>query len=86
MDIKEHLLLWLINSLMKSVNVVFLIMKQLAEESDKIIIKKILKRRAYSSFKDNIWSAHSADIRLISKFNKRTRFLLCVIDIFSKYA
>ena len=71
---------------MKSVNVVFLIMKQLAEESDKIIIKKILKRRAYSSFKDNIWSAHSADIRLISKFNKRTRFLLCVIDIFSKYA
>ena len=27
-----------------------------------------------------------ADIQLISKFNKRFRFLLCVIDIFSKYA
>ena len=25
-------------------------------------------------------------MQLISKFNKRTRFLLCVIDIFSKYA
>ena len=25
-------------------------------------------------------------MRLISKFNKRMRFLLCVIDIFSKYA
>ena len=26
-----------------------------------------------------------ADMQLISKFNKRFRFLLCVIDIFSKY-
>ena len=25
-------------------------------------------------------------MQLISKFNKRIRFLLCVIDIFSKYA
>ena len=25
-------------------------------------------------------------MQLISKFNKGTRFLLCVIDIFSKYA
>ena len=25
-------------------------------------------------------------MQLISKFNKKTRFLLCVIDIFSKYA
>ena len=27
-----------------------------------------------------------ADMQLISKFNKGFRFLLCVIDIFSKYA
>ena len=27
-----------------------------------------------------------ADMQLISKFNKRFRFLLCFIDIFSKYA
>ena len=27
-----------------------------------------------------------ADMRLISKFNKGIRFLLCVIDIFSRYA
>ena len=25
-------------------------------------------------------------MQLISKFNKRSRFLLCVIDIYSKYA
>ena len=39
----------------------------------------------YSSFIDNIWSENLADIQLLSKFNKRFRFLLCVIDIFSKY-
>ena len=40
----------------------------------------------YSSFKDNIWGADLADMQLISKFNKGFRFLLSVIDIFSKYA
>ena len=40
----------------------------------------------YSGFKDNIWGADLADMQLTNKFNKRFRFLLCVIDIFSKYA
>ena len=41
----------------------------------------------YSSFKDNIWGAHLADMQLISKFNKGFRILLCdVIDIYSKHA
>ena len=40
----------------------------------------------YSAFKDNIWGADLADMQLISKFNQRFRFLLCVVDIFSKYA
>ena len=37
----------------------------------------------YSSFKDNIWGSDLADMQLLSKFNK-FRFLLCVINIFSK--
>ena len=40
----------------------------------------------YSSFKDNIWGVDLADMQLLSKFNKGFKFLLCVIDIFSKYA
>ena len=52
----------------------------------KPIIKKSEKRKVYSPFKDNIWGVDLADMQLISKFNKRIRFLLCVIDIFSKYA
>ena len=60
--------------------------QQLAGELHKPIIKKNLKRRVYSLFKAKIWGADVADMQLISKFNKGTRFLLCVIDIFSNYA
>ena len=40
----------------------------------------------YSSFKDNIWSADLADMQSLSKFNKGFKYLLCTIDLFSKYA
>ena len=59
---------------------------QLPDELHKPIIKKFEKRKVYSSFKGNIWGADLADMQLLSKFNKGFRFLLCVIDIFSKYA
>ena len=58
---------------------------QSSEELHKPIIKKILKRRVYSSFKVNIWGADLADVQLISKFIKGIMFLLCVIDTFRKY-
>ena len=60
--------------------------EQLAEELHKPIIRKFKKREVYSAFKDNIWAADLADMQLTSKFNKGFRFLLCVIDIYSKYA
>ena len=56
------------------------------EELHKPIIRKLEKRKVYSSFKDNIWGADLTDTPLLSKFNQGFRFLLCVIDIFSKYA
>ena len=59
---------------------------QLADERHKPIIRKIKKRKVYSSFRDNIWGADLADMQLLSKFNKGFRFLLCVIVIYSKYA
>ena len=58
----------------------------LAEELHKPNIRKFGKREVHSSFKDSIWNADSADIQLISNFNKRIRFLLCVTDIYGKYA
>ena len=60
--------------------------EQFAKELHKQIIRKFKKRKVYSGFKDNIWGADLADMQLISKFNKGFRFLLCVIDIFTKYA
>ena len=44
------------------------------------------KRKVHATFKDNIWGADLADMQLLSRYNKVIRFLLCVIDIFSKYA
>ena len=59
---------------------------QLADELHKPIIKKLKKRKVYSSFRDNIWGVDLANMQLLSKYNKGYRFLLCVIDILSKYA
>ena len=60
--------------------------QQLAEERHKPIIRKFEKRKVHAAFKDNIWGADLGDMQLLSKYNKGIRFLLCVIDIFSKYA
>ena len=60
--------------------------KKLGKELHKPAIRKFEKRKVHSSFIDNIQGAALADMQLISKFNKGFRFLLCVFDIFSKYA
>ena len=60
--------------------------QQLANELQKPIIRKFKKRKKYFSYKNNIWCADLADRQLISKYNKGTKYLLCVIDGFSKYA
>ena len=60
--------------------------EQLLNELHKPIIRKFEKRKIYSTFKDNIWGVDLADMQLLSKYNKGIRFLLCFIDIFSKYA
>ena len=59
---------------------------QLADELHRPIIRKFKKRKVYSSFKDNIWGVDLADMQSLSRYNKRIRYLLCAIDLFSKYA
>ena len=60
--------------------------KEFAEEVRKSFIRKFEKRKVYSSRIDNIWGTDLDDMQLLSKFNKGFRFLLCFIDIYSKYA
>ena len=44
------------------------------------------EKKVYFYSKDNIWGVDSADMKLISKYNKRLKYLLRAIDLFSKYA
>ena len=60
--------------------------QQLANELQKPIISKLKKNQIYSSIKDNICGVDLTDMQLISKYNKRIKYLLSVIDFFSKYA
>ena len=60
--------------------------RQFAEDLQKAILRKIEELKVYSSFKDNIWGVDLADMLLISTFNKEFRFLLCINNIYSKYA
>ena len=74
------------NSTGSGIKIKNMLNQDLTGELHKPIIKKIKKFKLYSSFKDNIWAATFADMQLINTFSKVIRFLLCVIDILSKYA
>ena len=52
----------------------------------KPIIQKFKKRKVYSFFRDNIWGVDLANMQSLSKYNKEIKYLLCAIDLFSKYA
>ena len=60
--------------------------KELAEDLHKPVIRKFKKRKIHLPFIDKFWGADLADMQLISKFHKGFRFVLCVIEICSKYA
>ena len=59
--------------------------RELAEELHKPIIRKFSKRKLKSHFIDNIWGTNLTEMQLINKFSEEFRFLLCVIDLYSKY-
>ena len=58
----------------------------LADELHKPIIRKFNKRKVYSQFKDNIWGVDLAYMQSLSRKNKGIKYLLCAIDLYSKYA
>ena len=60
--------------------------EELSQEQHKPVLKKIRRRRAYARFKDNIWAADLAERGSLSSQNWGVKYLLCVIDVFTKYA
>ena len=59
--------------------------QQLAEELHKPITRNFRKRRVISYGIDKIWAADLVEIQKYSKWNKGIKYLLMVIDVFSKY-
>ena len=57
----------------------------LAEELHKPVRRKFKRRRVLVSGIDKIWATDLADMRAFSKFNRGIKYLLAVIDVFSKY-
>ena len=59
--------------------------QQLAEELHKPITKNFRKRGVISYGIDKIWAADLVEIQKFSKWNHGIKYLLMVIDVFSKY-
>ena len=59
---------------------------QLANELHKPVFRKFRKRKVCSSFRDNIWDVDLAYMQSLSKYTKEIKYLLCTINLFSKYS
>ena len=60
--------------------------KRLVEELHKPIRRKFKRRRVLVNGIDRIWAADLMDMQVFSKFNHGIKYLLAVIDVFSKYS
>ena len=52
----------------------------------KHLLKNLKKEKLIHCFKGDIWGVDLADMQSLSKHNKGIKYLLCVINLFSKYA
>ena len=57
----------------------------MANELHKSVIRKFKERKVYSYFRDNIWGVDLANMQSLNKYNKENKYLMCAIDLFSKY-
>ena len=84
---KYHSLLYrpisLIKAIIESMRTVS--KRLLAEELHKPVRRKFEKHRVLVNDIDKIWAADLADMQAFSKFNRGIKYLLAVIDVFSKY-
>ena len=60
--------------------------EELAQELHQLVIKNFKMKRIFSRFKENIWAADSAEMESLSSENRSVKYILCVIDVFTKYA
>ena len=58
---------------------------QLADEQHKPVRRKFAKRQVFAKQIDDIWAADLVDMSSFSRSNRGYKFLLTVIDVYSKY-
>jgi len=58
---------------------------QLADELHKPVVKDVRKRKVYVNGIDKIWASDLVDMQSYPKFNCGVKYLLTVIDVFSKF-
>ena len=86
MDIKEHQQVWSLSFFDKKKGSGISANEQLAEELHKPVTQKFKRRKVCARLKDNIQAADLAGMESLSFKNKNDKYLLCVIDVFTKYA
>ena len=59
--------------------------QQIADELHKPITRNFPKRSVISNGIDEIWAAYLVEMQKFSKWNDKVKYLLTVIDVFSKY-
>ena len=60
--------------------------EQLAEGLHKPVIKTFKRKKVHARFRNNIWAADLAEMKSFSSKNKNVEYLLCVIDVFTRYS
>ena len=60
--------------------------EKIAEELHKPVTKKSDRKKICAWFKDNIWTPDLAEMESLFSKNKNFKYLLCVIDVFTKYS
>ena len=61
-------------------------LKQLAKELHKPVIRKFKRAQVITNGIDDVWAADLADMSSLASHNDNYKYLLTVIDVFSKYA
>ena len=59
--------------------------QELANELHKPIRRNFKKRRVITNHVDDIWAADLVDMQYYSRSNKGYKYILMIIDVFSKY-
>ena len=57
---------------------------EIAQELRKLVIKNFKRSKVYARFKD-VWAADLVEMGFLSSFNHGDKYLLRVIDVFTKY-